>query len=195
MLVKGGDVPMKTARLIVLLALAMAVNLAAVSDAMPQFGGGMPGAGAKGGRMGKGAPAERSSRPERQSVADLVAFRLELLQDSLKLARDQETAWAAYEKRTMALAADIEREQNRLRSAMSMSAMQQLDHAVDTARDRLTAWEDVSIAAKTLYASLTSQQKDLADARFPSIVNALVAGGMPTYTQIDGKGDRPPPSR
>jgi len=179
---------MKIARWIALLAAAAGVLLSV--DAMAQLGGGMPGGGMRGGRMGKGGGAPGQERPaaEQQSLIDLVEFRLALLQEGLKLTREQEQAWMAYEKRTMALAGDIAREQDRLKSAMSMNAMQQVNHAVDAARDRLTAWEDVASSAKALYDGLTPQQKELADARFPSIVNALVAGGMPTVSHFNGAG-------
>lgn len=51
-----------------------------------------------------------------------------------------------------------------------MNALQQLDRAVDVARNRLTALEDIASAAKTLYGSLTPQQKSLADSRFTTII-------------------------
>lgn len=181
---------MKSIRLTALLALAALVGLIAAADATAQFGGGMPGGRGRGGGMDRGGgPArERPPMQEQQSLTDLVAFRLALLQEGLKLTREQEQAWVAYEKRTMALAEDIAREQNRLRSAMTMNAMQQINHAVDAARDRLTAWEDVASAARALYDSLTQQQKELVDARFPSIVNALIGGGMPDYSRYGGAG-------
>jgi hypothetical protein len=54
--------------------------------------------------------------------------------------------------------------------------MQQMNRAVDRARNRLTALEDVSAAAKVLYEILGPEQKMLVDARFPTIV-PLIAGG------------------
>jgi hypothetical protein len=114
-----------------------------------------------------------------QGVADLVEFRLDLLREALKLTREQERAWNVYAERTRALAADIVREESRMRSALSMNGIQQVNHAVDTARDRLTAWEDIASAARTLYDNLTPDQKALADARFPSIVSALSGNGQP----------------
>lgn len=191
---------MKALRLAALLALTAVMGLSTVLDALAQFGGGMPGGGMRGGRGGdKGGGGTGRERPqqmqEQQSVTDLVEFRLALLQEGLKLAREQEPIWLAYEKRTMALASDIAREQNRLKSTMSMSAIQRVNHAVDAARDRLTAWEDVASAARALYDSLTPQQKELADARFPSIVNALTAGGMPAFPRYEGSGDKPAPGR
>jgi hypothetical protein len=115
---------------------------------------------------------------EQESVSDLVAFRLALLQEDLKLTPEQERLWLAYQERTQALAEDISRERKRMQSAMSLNAMQQVAHAVDTARNRLTAWEDIATAARTLYDGLAPQQKELADARFPSIVAALTGGGV-----------------
>jgi len=187
---------MKRARLAVIVALIATLGMFAIADALAQFGGGMPG----GGRMRKGGgPArERPAAQEQQGVGDLVAFRLALLQEDLKLTREQERAWTAYEERANALAADIAREQNRMRSPMSLNAMQQVNHAVDTARNRLTAWEEIAAAAKALYDGLTPQQKELADARFPSIVSALTAGGtIIAGSRSDETGNRwgggPPP--
>ena len=131
-----------------------------------------------------------------ESMTELVEFRLALLQEDLKLAREQERAWVVYEERTKALAADISREHARMQSAMSMNAMQQVNHAVDTARDRLTAWEEIASAAKALYDNLTPPQKELADARFPSIVSALNAdtttGSLP---RSGGAADNRRPDR
>jgi hypothetical protein len=178
--------------------LVAAVSMFAVTDAMAQFGGGMPGGRARGGRMDRGGSPglDRPAMQEQESMTDLVAFRLELLQEDLKLSREQERAWINYEERTKALAADISRERSRTQSAMSMNAMQQVNHAVDTARDRLTAWEEIASAAKALYDSLTPQQKELADARFPSIVSALSAGSANgSLSRSEGTADKRGPGR
>jgi hypothetical protein len=167
---------MKTTRWVVIAALAAAGVLFAVADTMAQYGGGTTGGGRRGARMEKGANPGMDRPTVQESVVSLVEFRLALLQEDLKLTREQERSWLNYEERTKALAADISREQTRARSAMSMSAMQQVSHEVDTARDRLTAWEEIASAAKALYGSLTPEQRMLANARMPSVISALTPG-------------------
>ncbi|HSN39762.1 MAG TPA: hypothetical protein VLT92_06160 [Burkholderiales bacterium] len=60
-----------------------------------------------------------------------------------------------------------------------MNALQQIDHVVDVARDRLTALEDISAAVRVLYDGLAPRQKSLVDSRLPSIIVPLTAGGAP----------------
>ena len=47
----------------------------------------------------------------------------------------------------------------------AMKALQRIDQSVDAARNRLTALEDISSAAKALYGRLTPEQQSLADTR------------------------------
>ena len=133
-----------------------------------------------------------AGRPTTQeNVADVIEYRLALLQEDLKLAREQERAWVAFEERVHALAADTTRERARMQSFMTGHAMEQVNHAVDTARNRLTAWEDIASATKTFYDGLNPQQKILADQRFPSIVMALTGGGTAgPVSKPDGPPDR-----
>jgi hypothetical protein len=71
------------------------------------------------------------------------------------------------------------RERERAQSAALSSAIEQVNHAADMARNRLAAWEDIASATRALYASLTPQQKTLADQRFPSIVHELAGTPVP----------------
>lgn len=158
---------------VMLLAIA---TLLAVAEATAQYGG-VPGGGMggrRGARMGmdKGN-APGASRATQENVTDLVEFRLGQLQEDLNLTREQETLWIAYEGRVKALATDITREHGREQSTSLHSALEQVNHAVDVARDRLTAWEEIAAASKGLYDGLTPQQKQVADQRFPSILSAL----------------------
>ena len=174
---------MKTTRSVIVAtftAVALFAQFAIPIDASAQFGGGgMGGMGGKrGARMGMGA--DKGSTPKRgnqESVANLVEYRLMLLQEDLRLTREQESGWLAYEERVKALAGDLTRERERAQSAALTSAVEQVDHATDSARNHLTAWEDIAAATKTFYASLTPQQKLLIDQRSPSIVHEL--SGVP----------------
>ena len=166
---------MKTTGLALIAAMTAIAGLLAVADATAQYGG-MPGSGRRANHLGTGVAPSQNRPAAQESVTDLVEFRLALLQEDLKLTRDQERAWITYEERTRALATDIARERSRSQTALSMNAMQQVNHAVDHARDQLAAWEEIAPAAKALYDSLTPEQKALADARMPSIVAALTVG-------------------
>ena len=189
--IKGRQARMKTTRLAAVAALVTAAGLFVIADAMAQFGGGMPGGGRRGARMEKGSGPGANRPAPQENVSDLVEYRLALLQEDLRLAREQEVAWVAYEERTKALAADVARERTRMQSANTLNAVEQVNHAVDIARNRLTAWEEIAAAAKTLYDGLTPQQKSLADQRFPSIVSALAPGGEPGYgTRLEGSPAR-----
>ena len=176
------------------------ITLAA--DASAQFGGGRPG----GGRMrGDGPPsggfqgAPRISPAE--NIVELIEFRLLSLQEDLKLAPAQGRFFDAYADRVRAIAADIARERVRVQNTMYFTAVQQMDRAVDSVRNRLTALEDVAANAKTLYETLSPEQKMLADSRFATIT-PLIAGtsstetGGPSGTRQrpgDGGGYGPPP--
>ncbi len=113
-----------------------------------------------------------------QDTADLVEYRLAMLQEDLKLSPGQENAWLSYADKVRALVSDITKERGRGQNAgMQMDGLQQVDHAVDVARNRLTALEDIASAAKALYGGLTPQQKSLADSRFATII-PLITGGV-----------------
>jgi hypothetical protein len=60
---------------------------------------------------------------------------------------------------------------------MQMTVLQRLDHAVDVARNRFTAVENIAAAAKKLYAGLTPEQQSMADPRLATAVAAAAASG------------------
>jgi hypothetical protein len=99
-----------------------------------------------------------------------------MLEEDLKLSPAQLKAWEPFAGRVHAVAEDIARERAPAQSLAQPNAMQQMNRAVDRVRNRLTALEDVSTAAKALYEILGPEQKMLVDARFPSII-PLIAGG------------------
>ena len=119
--------------------------------------------------------AKVQEKPE-NSVDQLALIIAELQQD-LKLTADQQAAWDAYTRNVEALASDIARERGRTKEVMQMKVLQRLDHAVDVARNRLTAVEDIAAAAKKLYAGLTPQQQSTADPRLATAIAAAAASG------------------
>ena len=170
--------------------LIVAVIAGAAPDALAQFPGG-------GGRARGGLPRGDMQRGERpaavENISELIEFRLESFQEDLKLTPNQQKLWDPYADKVKALAADIMRERARARTAQQMTAPQQIDHALDVARNRVTALEDVAASAKTLYDGLTREQKLLADSRFATIV-PLIAGSAPASGAPDQTG-RPAPDR
>ena len=186
---------MKLQRVILVLAL-FAGEALVQSDAMAQFGGGMGGGigGARGGRAGRGSDsrgaesqngssevrAARAATPDAESYA-LITYRLSLLQEVLKLGADQEPAWHAFEGKVIAYAGDLARERTRVMryatsSVPQVSGLEHIAQAVDMARNRSVALEDVEAAAKNLYQVLSNEQKALADARIPTFISPRPVG-------------------
>ena len=151
------------------------ITACAAPEVLAQF----PGGGMRGGRHRPDSAAKDKRPAIQENAADLVEYRLELFQEDLKLSPRQENAWISYADKVRSLAADILRERGRGQAMdAQMNAPQLMDHAVDVARDRLTALEDIAAASKVLYGSLTPEQKMLADSRFATIV-PLIAGSAP----------------
>jgi len=171
---------------IVLAATALAISGAAFGQ-MP--GGGGTGRGARGGdpsRTGINRQADQDVNPAANVLA-VVQYRLDQLDEDLRLAPDQRPAWLAYRERVLRMAEDSQRA---ARAALGgdMPAPKRLDKLADIARDRLTAVEDIVDAGKNLYATLTPAQQIVADRRMAVPVMAL-AGVEPTG------GARAAPSR
>jgi hypothetical protein len=69
--------------------------------------------------------------------------------------------------------------------------LQRIDRAVDMARDRLTAIEDIALAAKSLYARLTPEQQQVADPRLANIIALPLAAGAFRAGPDRGAGRKP----
>jgi protein CpxP len=168
---------MKTSRRLVIYFLVAASFSCAAAEVMAQFPGGGGTFGRRGGARGGEEMARQNQRPAAQeNLADLVEFRLNVLQEDLKLSTAQEPAWASFSDRIRALISDISRERGRMQSVAQLNAEKQVDHAVDIARDRLAAFEDIASTGKALYATLTPEQRTLADSRMATIVPILING-------------------
>ena len=177
----------------ILAVVLVGVTAASVTlESLAQFGGGFPGSGARGSRNRPDSSARDSRPPVQDNSPELVEDRLGLLEEDLHLAADQRTAWQSYADKVKALVADIGRERERgpLGSAQ-LNSLQQIDHAVDVARNRLTALEDIAAAAHTLYGNLTPQQKSVADPRLANIVAGVTSGGSGAAAGRAGRSGRP----
>jgi hypothetical protein len=107
---------------------------------------------------------------------------------ALKLTPAQAALWQAYEDSVLELHSDLGRTAT---VPPGEDAVHQIDRKVDTVRNRLAALEDLSDAAKKLYASLSGEQRELADRMLPGTVPALYSG-QPVPSRGEG---RPPGAR
>jgi hypothetical protein len=106
------------------------------------------------------------------SIKSAVQYRLELLEEDLRIRPEQQKAWLNYRERVLRLAEDAQRS-SRTALTGDLPAPQRLDRLADIARDRLTAIEDIVDAGKQLYAVLTPGQQGVADRRLAVPVMAL----------------------
>jgi hypothetical protein len=167
--------------LLTLALLAMAV------DAMAQFGGGFPGGGGPGGggmrgSRGGGGGDRGAAKDQQRTATDRAETRVEPLEQTieelrvdLKLLASQMPAWEAYAAKLRALAGDISRSRAQMPAGPETNVIQRLDRSIDAARNRLAAMEEVSDAAKVLYASLAPEQRARADPRLATVVLSLTS--------------------
>jgi hypothetical protein len=174
-----------------LLCAAVVAALAQPFDTPAQFGGGMRGGGMSGGmRESKGG---RERPPEagpavRRFLPDEVDERLYLFEEDLRLTREQRPLWDRYADAVRAGAKDVERDRVRSELREKTPVLQRIDRLVDASRNRLTVLEDVALASKTLYGSLSPAQRDICDPRLATIASLL----LDFATQLAGA---PPPGR
>ena len=117
---------------------------------------------------------------------------------ALKLSPAQAGPWQGFAVRVRALAEDVSRERGRsmvLTPGADTGPALGLGHigqALDAARNRLTALEDVEIAAKALYQTFTPEQKAEAEQRLPSIIapRAVPAAGSVAGNNVPDMGTR-----
>jgi len=146
--------------------MAAAISLA-MTAALAQLGRKAKGGGEKGGR----------------EAVNMLEVTLHEFHEDLKLRPEQELAWGAYVDKIRALADDVGRER---RQTAQLALLQRIDRSVDVARDRLTAVEDIALAAKALYARLTPEQQEIADPRLANLILMPLAGA-----QAPGAGRAP----
>jgi hypothetical protein len=143
---------------IAVLACALACALHAAAQTLPR---------GHGPQRGHGGP-QTGEMP----APNVLEHTLEELREDLKLRPQQQPAWDAYVEKVRTLAADVERERRRASAPVEAAALARIDRAVDAARNRYTALEDIAVAARALYATLSPEQKAVADQRLWAPVNA-----------------------
>jgi hypothetical protein len=147
---------------------------AAATPVLAEFGGG---AGRRGNR-GKSSE-EQGKGGVREPQVDMLEVTLHEFHEDLKLSPAQEPAWESWSDKVHALATDIARERSRGRTAAQGSVLQRIDLAVDGARNRLTALEDIAQSAKALYAGLSAEQQRISDPRLANIMSIPLAAEAP----------------
>lgn len=168
------------------------VALMAAGPAWTQVGGSSGGRGTSPGAGGATPHLPAPIRPAPDANVPLtmlqaVQYRLELLEEDLRLRPDQNVAWLAYRERVLKLAEDMQRS-SRSALAGDLTAGKRFDRLVDLARDRLTAIEDIADAGNSLYATMSPSQQSLADRRMAVPILGLV--GVEPNT---GNRSGPPP--
>jgi periplasmic protein CpxP/Spy len=150
-------------------ALSTAPSMAQLRGGIP--GGGGPGGGMRGGGRDGAGDSMRNQQPAtRDNAPPQIEIIMHELHEDLKLTPAQQPAWQSYVDKIQALASDLARERSRAQAVTQLNALQQIDRTLDTARNHVTALEDIAAAAKTLYDSLTPEQKSVADSRLAKII-------------------------
>jgi hypothetical protein len=152
-------------------------------DAFAQFSGGKGmGGGGMGGMGGstRGSVGGREKNPEspiiRRDIVDETADRLYMLEDALHLTRDQQTIWARYADSVSAAAKDVARDRDGGELREKVPVLVRLDRIVEASRNRFTALEDMTVAARALYDTLTPRQRELCDPQLATIAALLFEG-------------------
>jgi periplasmic protein CpxP/Spy len=147
-----------------------ALTLVLPGPAYAQFGG------ARRGRRGGGDDQKKGGEGPRVNQIEVT---LHEFHEDLKLTDAQEPAWEAYVDKVRALINDAAREQRGQTQSGQMTVLQRIDRIVDSARNRLTALEDIAQSAKSLYAGLTPEQQKMADPRLANIIAMPLAARSP----------------
>ena len=142
-------------------ALLLALAVAACS----QFGG--MGGGRHGGRPGQDSDAQRSSEAAQLSANDQIRLRLTDLRVDLHLTPEQAAPWQAYEDKVIGMISDSGRDAGAFAGG---DALNQIDRRVAAEQRRAAAMEQLANAARELYATLTDEQRRVADRQLAGTV-------------------------
>ena len=143
------------------------IALPLVGNAFAQFGG-------RRRREGGGEQKKSGEEPR----VNQIEVTLHEFHEDLKLTDAQQPAWESYVAKLTALASDVARE-SRSRPAQ-LGLEQRIDRIVDSARNRLTALEDIAQSAKALFAGLTPEQQKMADPRLANLIAMPLAARSPS---------------
>src|SRR5258706_5060654 len=160
-----GESPMQRVRV----AFALLLIAAFSGQAAAQYGG------RRGGADRDRARSDPVPRDEvtTMSANDQVRMQLSSVRSGLKLTPEQASVWQVYENKVVDLLEDLSRGANQPQGG---NALKQIDSRVDVVRNRLTAMEEIAEAANKLYASLSEEQKAMADRTLAGTLPALYSG-------------------
>jgi len=157
---------MNLPRLLLAATLLGALGLAAMGEAGAQFGGG--GMGRRGGGSPRDSGGDRSETT-RLSANDQIRMQLTNTRLALKLAPEQNPPWQSYEDKVIALIAEQPQ-------SAGDNALKQIDRNAELLRNRLASMQDLADAAQKLYATLSDEQKAVAERMLGATVPAAYAG-------------------
>jgi hypothetical protein len=156
-------------------------------NAVAQFGGrGMGGIFGGPSRPPRGNTQNSVSSPPPRPIPDSyeqAEHRLALMELDLHLTAPQREPWQEFADKVRAYASDLSREHARAgippSDSTPISGLQHIDLITDGARIRLNELEDIRTTAGALYATLSPDQKKIADARMVALIttpSGLTAG-------------------
>jgi LTXXQ motif family protein len=160
------------------------------SSSFAQFGGrgglgglgGIFGGTSRGGQRNTQNGGNSVPRPIPDSY-EQTEHSLALMEVDLHLTPEQKEPWQKFTDKVRVYASDISREHARASIPASqgtpISGLQHIDLVTDGARIRLNELEDIRTAANALYATLSPDQKKIADVRMVTLVTppSGLAGG------------------
>jgi LTXXQ motif family protein len=123
-------------------------------------------------------------------------FRLSVIEANLELTPQQKQPWQTFVDKVRAYAVDVSRERSHASVPASdgppISGLQHIDLIADGARIHVTELQDIRTAAGALYATLSPDQKKIADERMVTlIVPAGALAGEDGNSNFSGLGSAP----
>jgi LTXXQ motif family protein len=151
--------------------------IAAVMSSTPVFAQ-YPGGHAQAGPGANGTRGRAATEDSGNNGAP-VLVQLDQLENELKLSPEQREAWNAYADKILGLADDMTRSRFVARTSprpTDATAIEQLDQVAASERKRLGTIDEIAAAGKALYATLTADQKRIADRKLVLPIRPLATG-------------------
>ena len=128
---------------------------------------------------GANSTRDRAAADALASSGAPVLVQLDQLESELKLSPEQRPAWNAYADKILGLADDMTRSRFVARTApraTDATAIQQLEELAASERKRLSTIDEIAAAGKAFYATLTAEQKEIADRKLVLPIRPLATG-------------------